>query len=432
MSLSQAVGRLDSLIDWERCARGQMRADLAPITDLLYRIGNPERRFRSVHVTGTKGKGSVCALVEAGLAHSGWRVGRYASPHIERINERISHNCELIDDAMLAKSLTTALDARTAACDEDTAAAESTWFDVVTAAAFLSFAWAKLDWAVIEVGLGGRLDSTNVIESDIAIVTNVGLEHTEVLGSTVEKIAFEKAGIVKSGSTLVTSLSPVDGAGRVVYEAARLCGASIYPVSVNPAATISQRNWAVARGALNALGVREVLSRTRSVAISEDDLPDSVASSASLPGRLERFRVCRESSSREWIELVVDGAHVGFAVADALIELRAQPALSARPVVLLALAADKDADAIVSRLVDAAAHVVCSPMPDNRPGWSAEELAAVVTAHTLPASVAGSPRDALHLCLRMSDAHWILVTGSLYLAGSIRRMLLSDGTVANG
>ena len=156
--LKQAMARLDALTDWERRPRKFMRVGLEPMQDLAARLGNPQRAFRAVHVAGTKGKGSVSALIEAALARAGLKAGRYASPHVESVTERVTLQGRNVNEGALARALTQALDAYEAGRRARTAAAEATWFDLLTAAAFLIFREAGLDWAVVEVGLGGRLD----------------------------------------------------------------------------------------------------------------------------------------------------------------------------------------------------------------------------------------------------------------------------------
>ena len=204
--LARAMARLDALTDWERRPRNKMRVGLEPMRDLAARLGDPQKSFRSIHVAGTKGKGSVSALIEAALAHAGLRVGRYASPHVERITERVSVQGHDVDEPTLARALNRALDAYEAARKAGTPAANATWFDLLTAAAFIIFAETQREWAVIEVGLGGRLDSTNIVDGEIAVVTNIALEHTEILGNTRAAIAGEKVGILKPGAVLITTL----------------------------------------------------------------------------------------------------------------------------------------------------------------------------------------------------------------------------------
>ena len=203
VGLAEAMARLDTLTDWERRPRRAMRVGLAPMLDLSARLGDPHRAFRSVHVAGTKGKGSVSALIEAALARAGIAAGRYGSPHVERVNERVSLGGRDVDDRTLAAGLTRALDAYEAARRERTAAADATWFDLLTAAAFLIFARRASNGRRSRSASADGSNSTNIVEGEIAVVTNIGLEHTEILGATRAAIAGEKVGILKPGAVLV-------------------------------------------------------------------------------------------------------------------------------------------------------------------------------------------------------------------------------------
>ena len=248
-TLAPALQRLEGRVDWEKRRRGAMRVDLAPARDLCARLGDPQRACRVVHVAGTKGKGSVAAAVAAGLRAAGERVGLYTSPHVEVLHERVRIEGAPIEDAPLALALTRALDARDAAEAEDTPGRDATWFDLVTVAAFDAFRAAGCSFAVIEVGLGGRLDSTNVVEPEVTVITNIDLEHTQILGQTRAAIAAEKAGIVKPGVPLVHGVAAVpedDPRAVVERHAARHAASSTF---VPPGASIDADNLALARAA---------------------------------------------------------------------------------------------------------------------------------------------------------------------------------------
>ncbi|WP_164886882.1 bifunctional folylpolyglutamate synthase/dihydrofolate synthase [Piscinibacter defluvii] len=406
-----------------------MRVDLSPELDLLSRIGDPHEQFRSVHVAGTKGKGSVCALIEAGLLHAGWRAGRYASPHIEHVTERVSHLGRPIPEALLAAALVRALDARDAACRDGTAAREATWFDVVTAAAFWSFAEIELEWVVIEVGLGGLLDSTNVVLPELAIVTNVELEHTEILGKTVEAIAVQKAGIIKAGRPVLTPIPSSHAAGRVVRQAAEALAVDLTCIDLSRRLGLQAANLALARAALRRLGEAGVASPARGTVLGARDLPRSVALTARLPGRMEAFEIEQSKDAvgrrrRGKVKVVLDGAHVGFAIAAVIEELRRDPAYASDAVVLLALGSDKNADDFIGRLETVASHVICTQLPGDRRSWPADELARVCGRHGLVSESIGDPTGAFLRCRELIQGHsWILVTGSLHLVGAVRSRL---------
>lgn len=430
-SLTGVWYRLQALVDWERADRARMRVDLAPEVDLMARLGDPQRLFRSVHVAGTKGKGSVCALIEAGLLNAGLRAGRYASPHIEHVTERVSHFGKAISDAMFAAALTGALDARDAACEEGSPARDATWFDVVTAAAFCSFAQAKLEWAVVEVGLGGLLDSTNVVMPDLAIVTNVELEHTDILGKTVDEIAVQKAGIIKRGRPVLTPIPASHAAGLVVRETAKALAADLTWVELTRTTGLQACNVAVARAALERLGADGVQSLARGMPLGAQDLPDSVALTARLPGRMEALDIehAEPASShrrKRVTRVVLDGAHVGFAITAVIDELRHDPAYACDAVVLLALGSDKNADDFVGRLKGLTSYVVCAQLPGDRPSWPAAELARLCERHGLACEWIDDPLKGFpRCCALMLDDSWVLVTGSLHLVGAVRSQLLA-------
>ena len=422
--LGSVLERLNALTNWERNARGHMRIDLLPVSDLLTRLGERQTRFRSVHVGGTKGKGSVCCLVDAGLRHAGFHVGRYASPHLERINERVCLRGEQICDADFASALSLALDAFESASAACSAGTDATWFDVMTAAAFSGFARAGVDWAVVEVGLGGRLDSTNVLKSDVAVLTNVGLEHTDVLGDTVEVIATEKAGIIKPGAVVVTPIAAESPEGRIVFQSAARCGASVHPVVAPDEVNISELNLMTAREVLRSLGLRDVASPRRRKPLGVEDLPAEVAEHALLPGRMERRVVASSQTGRE-VEVVLDGAHVDFALVATLRELRQQPRLQSMPVVLMSLGADKNAPLMVRSLKALAARVVFVELRGVRQSWPAERLVEIATALGIPSETARTPDEAWGRCMEVVDDRWILVTGSLYLVGALRATVIA-------
>ena len=239
--LAKAVRRLDDLHNWEGVPRKRMRQDLAPVSDLLEALDNPQGRFRSVHVAGTKGKGSVAGMGAGGLRSAGGRVGVYASPHVERINERLCINGIQADDGDLAEWLGRALDALEDCRVRGNDAVGATWFDTLTAAAFLGFAESGCEWVVAECGLGGRLDSTNVLLPELCILTGVELEHTEILGDTRAAIATEKAGILKAGVPLVTSLLERDEAGAPVARRAAELAVAVRKAMFSPQPALPRR-----------------------------------------------------------------------------------------------------------------------------------------------------------------------------------------------
>lgn len=425
LNLARAMARLDALTDWERRPRGAMRVGLEPMLDLAARLGNPQTSFRSIHVAGTKGKGSVSALIEAALARAGLSVGRYGSPHVERVTERVSLKGREINEPALARALDSALNAYEAAREGNTPAADATWFDLLTAAAFVVFAEARLEWAVVEVGLGGRLDSTNIVNGEIAIVTNIELEHTEILGNSRPAIAGEKVGILKPGAVLVTTLGADDDAGRVLQARADELGCPVIRTRLDAAATIEETNVALAGAALNQLGRSGVRARSAAAgeAIGAWLLDAGTRAAARLPGRMERFDIDGGSKSQTAsLPVVLDGAHVPFNLRAVLRDLARAPDLSGPCVAIVALAADKDATGFVTELGERVSAIVFTDLPGSSRGRPPAELKALAASLGLSCEVEPDPKRALSRGLELAtEANaWLIVTGSLYLVGALR------------
>jgi len=431
--LHLVLRRLDLLTDWERRPRDTMRVGLEPMHDLMDRMEEPHTRFRSVHVTGTKGKGSVCALVDVGLRSSGLLVGRYTSPHVERINERIVIAGEPVDDSRLARALTLALNAYEAARAEGSAGRAATWFDILTAAAFRIFADAGVDWAVVEVGLGGGKDSTNVVHGEVAVITNVELEHTEVLGSTREAIAAEKAGILKPGAMLITTLGANDEAGRVLQTRARQLGCPVRVTSNAQHETIEMHNLAVAGTVLDALGQKGVLTCGGYPApVGRWLLGPESCILARLPGRKERLDYHPSRSSHN-VPVILDGAHVAFNLGAVLHDLATDDELSGPCVAVVALAQDKDVAGFMAVLCERAANIVCTSVSSSARGLSPGELASTVLAVSPGSAVEtiAEPIRAFEHAIRVARAlgGWVFVTGSLLLVGEVRPKLRQDSSL---
>lgn len=398
-----------------------MRVSLEPIRDLCARLGSPERAFRAVHVAGSKGKGSTCALVEGALRAAGVRTALYTSPHLERVEERLTlGGVEVADDA-LAAALERALDACEAAGAAASAAREATWFDVFTAAAFVAMAEARVEWAVVECGLGGRLDSTNVVHAPLVAVTNIYLEHTAVLGPTRVAIAAEKAGIVKPGTTAVVgALAPEDEAAALVERVARERGARSVRVEHAPEDPVELRNLRLARVVLAELARAEpeLAARAGDFRLDPFRLDHGAGARVALPGRGERRAL---GGTR----VVLDGAHVPESLELVLRDLARDPELTVPPVVVLGMGLEKNAEGLLKALVGCADRVLCSSVGEG-PYRDAAELAAMARELGLDARAVPDPAAALDEAVRIAGTSgWVLVTGSLHLVGALRRFTRS-------
>ena len=432
--LSQALSRLDQLTNWERKPRGEMRVGFEPMLDLMQRLGNPHRSFRAIHVAGTKGKGSVSALLEAGLLRAGWRVGRYASPHVDRVNERVSVLGQEVEDDVLASAIMQVLDGYEGAKQAATAGEDATWFDVVTAAAFVVFKEVGLNWAIVEVGLGGRLDSTNVVFGEVAIVTNIGLEHTEILGVTREAIAGEKVGILKSGATLATTLAIDDAAGKVLQQRADELGCKVLRTDLPEDATIAETNISLVGLVFDHLGRQGESVQAASKKgqpIGAWLLEPAVIDKARLPGRMERFDLALPPtlrSGRQSLPVIMDGAHVPFNIEAVLRDITRSSSVSGDCVAVVALASDKDAPGFLNVLSRYVAHAVFTEASGSGRAHATTELEALAISIGMACEAEPDPNKALDRAVTKASecGGWILVTGSLYLVGALRGTVLGN------
>ena len=215
-TLDEALDIIYSHVDYSMTHQQNVSKDvftLESMKDLCKKIGDPQNQYATIHVAGTKGKGSVCAMLAAALQNAGYRTGLYTSPHLIRINERFLVNGRMITDQELI-DLTNRIDKSVKTLSKVSS------FEFMTAIAFEFFKEQKVDIAVIETGLGGRLDSTNIIDPILSIITSISLDHTSFLGDSVEKIAAEKAGIIKQNVPVICSCQPYPEAAEVVRKAA--------------------------------------------------------------------------------------------------------------------------------------------------------------------------------------------------------------------
>lgn len=276
--------------------RRKDRLGLEGTRALLGALGNPERRFRAVHVAGTNGKGSTCSLVERVLREAGFRTGLFTSPHLVDFRERIRVSGRWADEAWLFRQLE-----RIQSLPEGK---DRTFFEVVTALGFLYFAEQGVEWAVVEVGLGGRLDTTNVLQPAMSVITSIGLDHTEILGDTIEQIAEEKAGIVKPGVPVVSPpLAPE--AEAVIARIARERGSRYYPFQDREDLHALTRGMSWTQNAVqetNVLAARGALAVLRDLGVElSDEVIRRGFALADWPGR---FEVCAREPRLWW-----DGAH---------------------------------------------------------------------------------------------------------------------------
>jgi dihydrofolate synthase/folylpolyglutamate synthase len=387
-----------------------MRFGLDRMRRLMTVLGSPQERFRSIHVVGTNGKSSTARMTSAILERHGIRTGTYLSPHLVSFTERIRIAERDIEPERFAAAVTRAARAaekvnRTLDPDD-----RVTQFEALTAAAYSEVAEANVEVAVIEAGLGGRYDATNVIPSEVQVLTNVGLEHTRWLGPTIRDIAGEKLAVVRSGSTLVIG-SDLDPEALILARetpATRVVVAE--ETGIVPAArgSFQRRNFALARAAAEAL-----------IGELDDDAVRAAAASTLVPGRFELVGQDPET--------VIDGAHnpAGLrALAESLPEW-----LDGRELVaVVSILDDKDAAAMLQALIPHASHIVFTTNANPR-ALSPATLQSLARQLGYDAvSAERDPRAALAAARELSGpAGAVLATGSIYLIADLLRPVGARG-----
>lgn len=403
---------------WSRTRLGLERT-----RELLERLGNPQKSLKFIHVAGSNGKGSTCAMLDSILREAGYRTGLYTSPHIEEFEERMRVNGRNISGDALGRITDRVRTAAEAMEDHPSQ------FEIITAAAMLYFLEEKCDIVVLEVGMGGEMDSTNVIDAPVAaVIVNIGLEHTEYLGDTLEKIALTKSGIIKPGSSVVC----YDGAEEVTRVVEKVChdrGVELVKADFSQLKGFDSTldgQWLEYRGKryftallgehqlCNTAVVTDVVGLLRRKGFNIDD--DALArglENVRWPARLEvlnRFPL-----------FVLDGGHNPQCAA-ALVNSRDEFAAGRKIVYLVGILKDKDYNTMLDELLDGAQEFFCLT-PHSPRALAAEELAAVIRAKGAPAQAFDNERDAVFAALKAAGNDGVVICfGSLYMAGEVRRV----------
>ena len=381
---------------------------------LSARLGDPERSAPCFHVAGTNGKGSTSAMIEAIQRAHGRRTGLYTSPHLVQIGERIQvDRSPLSDDAVVA--LAERLRPHYEAIRAEDVENAPTFFELITSAALLEFAERKVDVAVLETGLGGRLDATNVCAPEVCVITSIGLDHQEYLGLTLAAIAGEKAGILKPGAPCVVGDVPPE-AEAVIVARAREVGAPLHFVRDRFAAGLPETNLVGAHQRRNAGAALLACELATRLPVDEAKARSALRS-VEWAGRWQEFRLA------DGRRLIVDGSHneEGISAVAPLLAV-----LNAPTVIVGALGLDR-ARPLVAAAAKSAGKLVLV-RPDNERACSVEELAALV-----PADFRGEVRRASvgelfpSPATCVADGETIVVLGSLYLVGEVLARLRGHG-----
>ncbi|MHC1718842.1 MAG: folylpolyglutamate synthase/dihydrofolate synthase family protein [Acidaminococcaceae bacterium] len=426
MNYTETLAYLDSL------GKFGINLGMERIEDLLKELDNPEQKVRTIHVTGTNGKGSVTSMITNILLVSGLKVGKFTSPHLVRYNERIEVDGEEISDEDFALVVTAVRRAVESVMAKGTD--QPTQFEVLTAAAFLHFALQKLDYAVIEVGLGGLWDSTNVITPVVSVITNVSLDHTDRCGKTVEEIAMQKAGIIKDGVPVVTAaegeaLGPIQAMSLFKQAPLYIYGKAFTGQEVS--SSMEGQTFTLSAGDYHSNydvklpGAHQILNTAVAVVaaklaskqdsrINELALHQGVALTK-WPGRLERIS--------QKPDVILDGAHnpAGAAVLRAALDKY----YSGKKICFIfGMMGDKDISQVITTLFRKEDTIYTVRADEGARAAEPEALAEQI-GHKAKAmhDLSAAYKTAL---AEVGEDGLVCVCGSLYLVGTFKKMLLNQ------
>lgn len=426
---------------------------------LCARLGDPQNRYRIVHVAGTKGKGSTTALAAAVLQHAGYRVGSYFSPYVFDVRERVQVNGALIPHADFARLITLARPHIEALAQTDLG--QTTEFELKTLLSFLYFAEQNVDYACIEVGIGGRLDATNIVHPTATVITNIGLDHTQILGDTHALIAAEKAGIIKPGIPCFTAVDNAE-AREVIERIAAERNAPLTHIRQGdvdaPTGDPAQVFWSIEANADPTLsphqapfriatpqhlytdlkprmdGLYQRVNASCAVAAVESALQSqgrtlpveavrTALASTILPGRMQ------EISLRNGVQMILDGAHNAIAAAalhGPVTAFRTRYQIR-RLLLVIGMVGGHDAAEVLAPFAPEAAHIYAC-QPDWKRAQPAEEIAAAARQFTPNVTVIPRVAEAVQAAIAEAMPHdLILVTGSFYTVGEVPLASLSTG-----
>ncbi|MGH8996955.1 MAG: bifunctional folylpolyglutamate synthase/dihydrofolate synthase [Acidimicrobiales bacterium] len=431
-SFADAVAWMDGHIDYEsKMPSRRALPTLDRMRELVHLLGNPERTYPLVHLTGTNGKGSTAAMLTSLMAAMGLSVGTYTSPNLSHVNERIARNSAPIDDESFAGVLSTLAGLEPLMSDRPTR------FELLTAAAFAWFADVAVDAAVIEVGVGGTWDATNVVDSQVSVITNINYDHTDILGPTLEGIALDKAGIVKPGSIAV--VGEIDPAlASIIETRAREAGADAVWVAGRDYACTSNRlavggrlvdihtpggDYGEVLVSMN--GPHQGVNAAGALAAAEaffgrpldEEVVEAGLGSVKVPGRLEVIG--------HQPLVLIDGAH-NVAGMEALAAAVTEGfAVDGPTVAVIGMLRGRDPSAMLSALAPVGIRTLYACAPDSPRAIAPEVIAEAGRALGLDVEVSPTVAEAVEAARsQVPDEGMLLVAGSLYVVTDARVLLL--------
>lgn len=440
MNFKEAQEYLDSL------QFHKIKLGLEAMESFLARVQHPEKKLRFVHVAGTNGKGSVSVTLLTLLQRSGYRVGLYTSPHLSNVRERFRINDGYIDEKSFARIAT---DIRSVLGEE-----MITYFEFTTALALLWFAESNLDLVILETGLGGRLDATNVVTPLVSVITNVSMDHEAYLGNDLESVAGEKAGIIKQGVPVVSGTA-YDISRKVVERTCSRLGAKLFQHGVDFSVEHEEDGWGWSThhqdlggvqyhglkcsmkgsyqrtNASLALAVMELL-RSSGIGVEEAAIRPALLA-VQWPGRLEYLVLDRYSRKQvslngegDCLRYLIDGAHNPAGVESLVATLKTEYSYE-KLIVIWGAMIDKDLEQTVPEIAHMATTIILTMPEGERSAEPAEILKHLQKGDAQKAQCIRDVKEALRVAEEQADSEdMIVVAGSLYLIGAVRSLLVGE------
>ncbi|MCK5153740.1 MAG: bifunctional folylpolyglutamate synthase/dihydrofolate synthase [Spirochaetales bacterium] len=436
-SVDDAFNFMVSFVNFERSKKQTIRDyRLDRMNKLLDHFGNPDKYFKTIHLAGSKGKGSTAMFLASALNAAGEKTGLYSSPHISDFRERISLGGLFFEDYLYIETASEIAEGlKTFILDDETGSSEPTTFELLTLMAFLIFKKSFCTWAVIETGIGGRLDSTNVITPETGVITHIEMEHTDILGDTIEKIASEKAGIIKQGVPVFSGKQSDTVMGILQDKSKAMNSSLIFPIdsmnSINT--TISEHGTQVTFTDKNDENITFNLSTIGNVQVENALLawtvlnkilqPDTKTKSflikginkAKLPGRFEII-------NKNNFTFVFDGAHTPVSV-NRLLETW-NSMFDIKGILIFGSVADKNPSEMAKLLSPHFNKIIISTPGTFKESYP-EDVFDIFSKHHKNVKLIKNPEDAYSYSMELSNKKLpILIAGSFYMVSEIRKLIV--------
>jgi len=415
MNLESALEKIYSM------HRFNIKLGLDSIKKLMNYLGNPEKSIKAIHIAGSNGKGSTASFISSILQESEYSVGLYTSPHLVKFNERIRINGQMIPDDYIQKFITD--------MDKYIRKEAPTFFEITTAMAFKYFAESKIDYAVIETGLGGRLDATNILDPIAAVITTISQEHTNILGNSIEEITNEKAGIIKEGENVFIGLLPVE-AKQVILSKSNKSNNKVFKLEKNILITeknikFVSNNFEITLTKTPLRGRHQSVNAALSILTAKNTFPNisrqsieqgiqSVIENTGIQGRYE---VIHESP-----KVIMDSGHNPECISAFTDEFKREYSDYSNRILIFGAMRDKN----VGQMLKAVARyfdVIFVTNVNNERAYSAEELKYLSKNNNIEVQIINKPNIYIETFIKSKSDECLVVMGSIYLLGEIKSNL---------